>query len=225
MKKESNYQILKEYCLKEGVDLFGVADISKIKHKFNFPKSILKKINRAICLGVRLSKGVLMEIEDKPTLLYSHHYKNLNTYLDQLAFRVSLFLGRKSELAIPVPSSQIIDWKKQISHASHKEIGYLAGLGWLGRNNLLVNEDFGSQIRLVTILTSFNLKSDKPTNKTCGSCFKCLKECPAQAIKKDPKKFDHIRCFEKVKEFSKMPGVHQYICGVCIRACSGRKNK
>jgi len=44
----------------------------------------------------------------------------------------------------------------------------LAGLGWIGRNNLLVNEELGSQFRLASVLTNMPLKIDKPVKNGCG---------------------------------------------------------
>ncbi|MEO0077238.1 MAG: 4Fe-4S binding protein, partial [candidate division WOR-3 bacterium] len=106
-------------------------------------------------------------------------------------------------------------------HLSHKRIGVAAGLGWIGRNNLLVHPQYGSQFRLVTILTDMPLATDTPLNSDCQDCRKCIEVCPAQAIKERPEDFDHMKCFEQLKEFQKKGYVGQYICGVCVKACSG----
>ncbi len=203
--------------------MFGVADFLKIKDEFNLPKMLITDLDKAICLGVRLSKQVLNSIGDAPTKLYFHHYKTANFFLDQLGFRVAGWIQRKNALALPIPASQIVDWEKQSAHLSHKKVGVLAGLGWIGRNNLLVNEKLGSQFRLITILTDMNLKAGKPTKNSCGKCFACLSVCPAETIKKEPNDFDHHKCFEKLKEFQKQHVVEQYICGVCVKACKGNK--
>ena len=60
-----------------------------------------------------------------------------------------------------MPASQIVDWEKQTAHLSHKKIGELAGIGFIGRNNLLVNPEIGSRFRLATILTNMPLEPDK----------------------------------------------------------------
>jgi epoxyqueuosine reductase QueG len=123
--------------------------------------------------------------------------------------------------ALPIPASQILDWQSQKAHLSHKKIGVLAGLGWIGRNNLLVNKKLGSQFRLVSILTDMPLKTDKPTKDNCGVCRACIEICPPAAIKEKIQDFDYLKCFEKLKEFQKQRLVDQYICGVCVNACSG----
>ncbi|MFA5090894.1 MAG: 4Fe-4S double cluster binding domain-containing protein [Candidatus Omnitrophota bacterium] len=208
-----------EFCREGGADLFGVADISSIKEEFIFIPKVKECLDKAICLGVRLSGAVLDEIKEAPTRLYFHHYRTVNVFLDQLALRVCNYIQKKGYRALPVPASQIVDWQKQSAHLSHKKIGYLAGLGWIGRNNLLVNKDLGSQFRIVSILTDMPLKADKPVKEGCGTCRLCIKACPAGAIKEDNKDFDHIRCFEKLKQFQKQRLVDQFICGACVNAC------
>jgi epoxyqueuosine reductase QueG len=221
-KEKTNYSLLKKYAQSLGIDLFGVAEISAIKDEFLMSQEVLKDINKEISLGVRVSRGILEEIKEHPTKLYFHHYRLLNNFLDQVALRLSNLIQKKGFLAIPIPASQIVDWQNQKAHLSHKKIGFLAGLGWIGRNNLLVNEKLGSQFRLVSILTDMPLKLDKPQKKDCSSCFLCLEACPVGAIKKEPKDFEHLKCFEKLKEFQKQRFVDQYICGICVKVCKGK---
>jgi len=223
--QDKNYSQVKKIALSLGADLFGVASIDEIKNEFEISPKLREKIDKAVCLGVRLSQGLLEEVEASPTRLYFHHYRALNNFLDQLALRLSHDMQKKGFLAIPIPASQIVDWQKQTAHLSHKKIGSLAGLGWIGRNNLLVNKNLGSQFRLVTILTNMPLKIDKPSKDSCGSCYLCLKFCPAGAIKEESVNFDHIKCFEKLKEFQKQRLVDQFICGVCVNICRPKTKK
>lgn len=222
MDKDKNYLALKKFCSDLGIDLFGVAGVAKIKKDFMLSQKLLEKFDKALSLGVRLSRGVLDELSDAPTRLYFHHYRSVNAFLDQAALSACNYIERKGYRALPIPASQILDWQNQKAHLSHKSLGVLAGLGWIGRNNLLVNKSLGSQFRLVSVLTDMPLKEDKPLERGCGSCISCLKVCPAQAIKKESSAFDHIRCFEKLKEFQKQRLVDQYICGVCVKACKGK---
>lgn len=220
---DKNYLDLKKFARQQGASIFGVADISAIKKDFALSPKVLEKLDRAVCIGVQLSAGILEEISEAPTRLYFYHYKTANALLDQSALKISNYIQGKGYKAIPIPASQIVDWQKQTAHLSHKHIGQLAGLGWLGRNNLLVNKKLGCQFRLSSILTDMPLKVDKPVKENCGKCMLCVSICPAQAIKENPQEFDHTRCFEKLKEFQKQRLVDQYICGVCVNACRGNK--
>ncbi len=219
--KLTNYRLLKTEARKQGAQAFGVAGIWKEKKNFDLPAKVLKNFNSAVSLGIPLSFSILSTIEETPTKIYFHHYRIANALLDQIAFKLANFIQAKGFKALPIPASQIVDWQKQTAHLSHKKIGQLAGLGWIGRNNLLVNEKFGAKFRLVTILTDMPLKTDKPLNQDCGSCRACITACPVSAIKEKKEDFDHKKCFEKLKEFQKSGLVGQYICGICVKVCNG----
>ncbi|MCU0665650.1 MAG: hypothetical protein MUF05_00930 [Candidatus Omnitrophica bacterium] len=223
MDKAKAYLSLKKFSLDSGADVFGVCDIGHLKEELILSNKIKEKLKFAISLGVCLSSAVLEDIEDAPTRLYFHHYRSVNMFLDQLSLRVARHIQKKGFRALSIPASQIVDWQKQSAHLSHKKIAALAGIGWIGRNNLLVNKKYGSQMRLITILTDMPLKADKPSGESCGKCFSCLKICPAQAIKEKKEDFDHMKCFEKLKQFQKQRLVDQYICGVCVKSCAGEK--
>jgi epoxyqueuosine reductase QueG len=220
---ENNKLELKNYCFSLEIDLFGIADIKNIKKEFLISPKVSEKMDRAVCLGLRISRAALDEIEQVPTRMYFHHYRMVNMFLDQVALRVGNYIQKKGYLSLGIPTSQIIDWGKMSAHASHRKLGVLAGLGWIGRNNLLVNKEFGSQFRLVTILTDMPLEPDQPQKEDCGLCRACVKICPAQAIKDDPLQFEHAKCFEKLREFQKQRQVDSYVCGICVNACRGKK--
>ncbi|MDP2910859.1 MAG: 4Fe-4S binding protein [Candidatus Omnitrophota bacterium] len=223
MENSKKYKIEIEKFAKDlGISLFGVACVKPIKKEFLFSDETLKDLDYTISLGLRLSDGVLEEITSFPTKIYYHHYRQANAILDQIAFKVSNFIQSKGYKALSVPASQIVDWEKQTAHLSHKKIGEMAGLGFIGRNNLLVNSEIGARFRLVTILTNMPLESDQKLKEDCRECRACISVCPAGAIKEKKEEFDHIKCFEKLKEFRDKRLVDQFICGVCVKACKGK---
>ncbi len=219
--EKKNTDDLRKFALDLDVSLFGVADIKGIRDEFFLEERTRGKFDRAVSLGKRLINAVLEDIQDKPTQLYFHHYRQLNFFLDRAALLLSSRIQELGFEALPIAASQTIDWENQKAHVSHRKVGYLAGLGWIGRSNLLVHPDFGSRFRLVTVLTDMPLVTGRPLRGGCEKCMKCLKTCPAQAIKEKREDFDHMACFEKLKEFRKKGIVGQYICGVCVKACSG----
>jgi len=219
--RKQNYERLKRFALKQGVSVFGVADITKIRKEFLLDKELKTKFDWALSLGKRLLDPVLDDIKDKPTPLYFQHYRQLNFFLDRTSFLVSYFIQEQGFQALPIPASQIIDWENQKGHLSHKKVGHLAGLGWIGKNNLLVNPKLGARFRLVTVLTNMPLEADIPMDEACGTCRKCLEVCLVQAIKERREDFDHWACFEKLKEFRKAGIVGQHICGICVKVCLG----
>ena len=220
--EQKNYDTLKNIALNQGGSLFGVAEIESLKGGFSLSPAELEGMEYGIAVGVVLSRAVLDGIEDHPTLLYKWHYRQTNNLLDKIAFFLTQKIMEMGFRALPIPASQVVDWEAQKGHLSHRVLGEAAGLGWRGKNNLLVNEMYGSQFRLVSVLTNMPLKIDCPVGRTCGSCSRCVSACPAGALGEDPSKYDFEKCFGLLKEFSKEPGIGQHICGICVKACPGR---
>ena len=221
---EKNTTELKTLCKQWGGSLFGVADLRSLKREeILLSPSIIEQHPFSISTGYHLSDSILEGIEHQPTSLYFHHYQRVNILLDTIGLILTSAIQALGYRAIPVPASQIVDWKNQKGHLSHKHVARLAGLGWIGRNNLLVNEKFGSRIRLVTLLTDLPLVTDPPHPGDCGSCRACLSVCPAGAISETPEDFNHIQCYEQLKIFSKTLHFSHHICGICVKACRGRR--
>lgn len=221
MSKKENYSALRKLALDDGMALFGVADISTMKKDIDLPPALLERFTAAVVAGFRLSGGVLDTLSTAPNLIYYFHYQRVNLQLDHAALRLASWIESKGFEALPVPASQVVHWEKQLGTLSHREAARLAGLGWYGRNNLLVNPDYGSRVRYATVLTNMPLKFDKPVKDGCGSCSACVAACPAGAIGRDS--FNLALCSAKLKDFMKTEKIGQMICGLCVRACRGGK--
>jgi epoxyqueuosine reductase QueG len=221
--KEIHYSRIKEESQRWGGNLFGVTDLSQTRlATCGLDEKILRELPFGISIGIRLSDAVLEEIDDHPTLLYLHHYRQANYILDRIAFHVATLIQHMGGRSLPIAASQIVDWEGQKGHISHKGLAQAAGLGWLGRNNLIVHPEYGARIRLVSILTDLPLQVDGPLEGSCGECRNCITVCPSGAIKEQAEEFDHLKCFEKLKEFRNKYNIGQYICGVCVKVCKPR---
>jgi epoxyqueuosine reductase len=221
---KENTEKIKTLCHQWGGSLFGVADLRSFKkEEILLPPSLMDKLSCGISVGFHLSDAILEEIQNQPTPLYFNHYQRVNILLDTIGLIVTSAIQELGYQAMPIPASQIVDWKTQKGHLSHKHVASAAGLGWIGRNNLLVNEKFGSRIRLVTVLTDLPLVISSPSINDCGSCLHCLSVCPAGAIKVRQEEFDHLRCYEQLRTFAKTLHFSHNICGVCVKACKGFK--
>jgi epoxyqueuosine reductase QueG len=224
MSEADNMEKMRALSKQWGGSLFGVADLHSFKkEEILLPSSLMDNLPYGISIGFHLSDAILEEIENQPTPLYFHHYQRVNIVLDTIGLMVTSAIQDRGHKAMSIPASQIVDWKTQKGHLSHKHVASAAGLGWIGRNNLLVNEKFGSRIRLVTVLTDLPLVVNSPSKKDCGSCLDCLSVCPAGAIKVRQEEFDHLRCYEQLRTFAKTLHFSHNICGVCVKACRGQK--
>jgi len=221
---EDNYNELKEIAMREGMSLFGVASLEGLESEYKMsPESLYKGLKYGVCMGFHLSDRVLAGIVDKPNQMYLFHYKRVNMLLDEVALRITGFIQDQGYDALPIHASQISDWDAMIGHVSLKMIGRYAGLGWIGRNILLVNPKYGSRVRYVSVMTDMPLKVDGESPGDCGSCRRCVAICPAGAIKEDPKDFDLEACYQQLKYFRNKENLGQHICGVCLKACPGKE--
>lgn len=102
-----------------------------------------------------------------------------------------------------------------------------AGLGWQGKNSLLVDPERGSFFFLCTVITTLELVPDTPQTDHCGSCTACMDACPTQAIVKE-RVVDARRCIsyltiEKRDALTAQErewlGDHVFGCDLCQDVC------
>lgn len=219
-----NSKLVTAFLAENGADVFGFADMTRYdKEIVGFETDFSSQFPYAISFGVALTKGVLQSLTDGPTLFYLHHYRQANYRLDTIAYELAKKIEEMGHRAVPFAASQMVDWVNQRGHLSHKHIGVLAGLGWIGRNNLLVNPRYGSRVRYNTILTDMELACDSPIDRGCGECRACVTVCPASAIKERPEEFDHKGCYAALQTFKNKRNLGHHICGLCVKACEGEK--
>ncbi len=112
-------------------------------------------------------------------------------------------------------------------HVQERVYGQYAGLGWIGKNTLLINREHGSYFFIAGIATSLELQPDAPGVDQCGACTLCIDACPTAAIV-DAGVVDATKCIsyltievdDEIPE-DKRPliGNHAYGCDVCQDVC------
>ncbi len=107
-----------------------------------------------------------------------------------------------------------------------------AGLGWIGKNTVLINRDRGSYFFISEILLGIDLQIDPPITETfCGTCTRCLDTCPTGALR-EPYTLDANRCTsyltiehrgEIPEELRSEMGDWIFGCDICQLVCPWNK--
>lgn len=214
--------------LSNGLKNWGSTCIGFSQVKDKLPQS-LKKLEYAVTVVIRLSDFIIDEILDCPTFTYFHHYRTVNTLIDQITLRGVLLLQDCGYKALAVPASQTVNnvKDKYCGIFPHKTAAVMAGLGWIGKNGLFISQDYGPRVRLGTILTDMELPcKTAETESKCGECNECVKSCPAMALSGNcwyegcarEQIVDAKACSDFMNEKFKHIG-RGSVCGICVRVC------
>lgn len=183
----------------------------------------------------RLDADVVNSVAFGPTRSYFDHYGLINRELNSLVGAISADL---TEAGFPCKGVRAtiedseIDGQRHSTltyEVSHKMVATRAGLGWIGKTDLLVSRRFGPRIRLASIVTQQPLDSAEPINESqCGSCSICVAACPAQAangklwsirIARD-EFFDPFKCRDYCRRISREKLNEDIsLCGKCVYVC------
>ena len=207
------------YC--KGADLVGIGDMSKVENC-----NYITGVSVAIPLPI----NVTIDLQEAPTKEYYDLYSVLNKELNEIIVAGEEFLRNRGFEAYAQTTDRVKNNLDDIFKIPHKTVATRGGLGWIGKNCLLVTPQYGSAIRISSLLTNAPLEYDEPVNRSrCGTCDLCIRNCPAQALKgtlwevgiQREKIVDIEKCYKKQVEIMyKSTGIETDLCGKCFAVCA-----
>ncbi|MCQ2738243.1 MAG: epoxyqueuosine reductase [archaeon] len=214
---------VRKFLENEGAADIGFADISTISPKLG--------LNSGIVFYIPYEKETIKSIKKAPTEEYLAEYLELNRKLDEIAIKCEEFLIEKGYNAYAQTTTRVGEDAEDNNQTflPHKTIATRAGLGWIGKSALFVTNDYGSAIRLSSVLTNAKLDFGTPIESSlCRMCVVCRNECPGSAISgiewnskmNREDFFDYKKCEKKASKISKKKLKSDItLCGKCIYVC------
>ena len=182
-----------------------------------------------ISIAIAIPKEVIKGIANRPTMDYYHTYHELNKRLDFLAEYCEGYLRNLGYQAYAQTTSKVKEYGCYKTAMPHKTVSVASGLGWIGKSALLVTKEFGSAVRLTSVLTDAPLVcNDEIYDTPCRNCDLCKNACPGKAITGnvwDSKKdrawiFDALACRTQARKIAfEELGKEITLCGKCIEVC------
>jgi epoxyqueuosine reductase len=214
---------LSEALGRRGAALVGFADLGAV------PEDSRQGMPRGISIAVALEPRVMADIGQGPTLDYQQEYRKANALLAALGETAGETLQRRGWRAM-VPAPTLESFTPDLrTPLPHKTVATRAGLGWIGKNALLITQAFGSAVRLTSVLTDAPFAVDEPVDGSrCGICRVCVDVCPGRAplganwaLGRDRNEFFSASdCLRTAGELTAKAGLEiRTICGICITAC------
>jgi epoxyqueuosine reductase len=190
------------------------------------PAKLLSSAQSVICVGLNYTPPQDQKQQQATTApmgrvanyaQYEDYHIYIKKQLRKLVDFISSVAGPNHEFRICVDSVPLAE----------RGLAVRAGLGFIGKNHMLINPALGPQVFLGEIITTLKLQIDEPTLDSCHSCNKCIEACPTGALRTDGQ-FDANKCisYSTIEykghvpaELAERIGDRLFGCDECVLAC------
>jgi epoxyqueuosine reductase len=189
------------------------------------PAKLLENARSVICVGLNYKlpqSGPRLEKTAPAGRIANYaQYEDYHAFMKKLLRRLTDFIaplsGGYTRFKICVDSTPLVE----------RAFAVRAGLGFIGKNHMLINRELGPQIFLGEIITDLELRTDQPGGGNCVGCNKCIEACPTGALRTDGQ-FDARRCIsyltiehkdEIATDLAVKIGDRLFGCDECVLAC------
>ena len=227
-----------------GAQLVGVGDLSSIQLNPGSEAAVpaggdgrntallteaFKTMKTGVSVALPVPASIVEDLKTALTLEYYHAYNAMNKQLNEIVLAGERFLQEQGYHAHAQTTDRVTGTADNITPLPHKTVAARAGLGWIGKSCLLVTPQYGSAVRLSSIITDAPRPCSRPVLESrCGTCRRCVDFCPAGALKGTlwkagmprPELFDWKLCYPvQVERMRKYAGISVDLCGRCFAVC------
>jgi epoxyqueuosine reductase len=208
------------------------------------PAQLLKGAKSVICVALNC-RPTETELAKNPSVRIARFalYEDYHPFIKDRLFQLAEYIGNagvspatnhKCDRDGRAPSNPI-KFKACVDSVpiAERALAQRAGLGFVGKNHMLINPELGSQFLLGELITTLELEADKPFEQIpCGDCGRCIRACPTGALSFDGS-FDARKCISylTIEEPNDIPVEYQnkidnriFGCDECVLACPHELN-
>jgi epoxyqueuosine reductase len=198
--------------------------------KMNRPQELLDGARSVISLAISYNSASGEDVEsasndtDAPLIGKFARYARGDDYHKVIKKRLREFVdGLPEILGQPASTRVFVDDGPMNDRAAAER----AGIGWFGKNTNILTPSHGSWVFLAQVITNVDLRPDIPLKKTCGSCVRCIDDCPTGAIIA-PYVLDNRKCISYLtielrgtipRELRALMGDWVFGCDICQDVC------
>jgi epoxyqueuosine reductase len=219
---EKGYIPNNDYTSKNISTIAKQLNLNKITMRCD-PKSILKSAKSIVSVAQCYLIEETEEIQDKNQPLGEIAKYNIGNFYYDVKLKLKKivdFINQKTDFKYKSKN------KSCYVSLVEKPIAQRAGIGWYGKNGIIITERFGSWVVLGEIMTEIELETDELYRRGCGDCTRCIDSCPTKAIV-SPYVIDRTKCLQFISErVMEVPLVFRekwkdrlYGCTTCQEVC------
>jgi len=183
----------------------------------------IRKNGSIICIGIAYPGNAIDRIDvrlgdgtaDKDAWnVYVREYHKLNRFLNDISKNIAdVFDGIFIPATVEGIAVNNVEEYYEMT-VSHRVIAEKAGLGWRGKNELIVNEKFSCALRFASVIVNLPLIHGRKVKFTCGECEACLEACSFLGNR------DRLENYgESCRKYIVQLGLEGEVCGKCVKAC------
>jgi len=178
----------------EKLDFYYLVDVSKLSPQQNkeFPLAILigKVLSRPYINKVASNPNYVEDMKRKCAVFQDEFYLS-ELGIDNLADELASFIEKQGYRAYSqsernIEKTGFYNSEQKSTPLPNKTIAVMAGLGWVGKHNVMVTPQYGSAISMCSVLTNLpydNIMDIELKTPSCGNCNVCAERCEPGAIK------------------------------------------